>query len=146
VAQLIVNDGTVNSAPDTVTITTLSSPAVPTAVDSRVSVSLGLASYDRRTSQTRVQMTITNTSAMPIYGPVWIVIKTISDPLVTLVGSSGTTSDGYLYLNVTSLLGDGRLDPGERITTSLSFYNPLRRQFGFTYSIRGLLSPFEPEG
>jgi hypothetical protein len=116
-------------------------PAVPVAVDSQVSVSLGLMSYDRRTMQTKMQMTITNTSQTPIYGEVWIVIKAISDPSVTLVGSSGRTSDGYLYINVTSLLGDGCLDPGEKITTWLSFYNPLRRQFNFTYSIRGLLSP-----
>ncbi len=143
VAQLIVNDGTVDSVPDTVTITTLSSPPVPTAVDSQVSVSLGLMSYDRRTLQTKMQMTITNTSPTPIYGPVWIVIKAISDPSVTLVGGSGRTAEGYLYIDVTSLLGDGRLDPSETITRWLSFSNPLRRQFNFSYSIRGLLSPWQ---
>ena len=140
VAQLIVNDGTVDSAPDMVTIR-VEEPTVPTAVDSRVGVSLGLMTYDRRTLQTKIQMTITNTSAAPIYGPVWVVIKTISSPDVTLVGASGTTSDGYLYLNVTSLLGDDRLDPGETISTWLSFSNRLRRSFSVTYSIRGLLSP-----
>ncbi len=127
---------------DVATLTTkVEQPSVPTAVDSLVSVSLGLMSYDRRTLQTKMQMTITNTSQTPIYGPVWIVIKAISDSTVKLVGSSGTTSDGYQYLNVTSLLGDGRLDPGEKISTWLSFSNPLRRQFNFSYSIRGLLSP-----
>ncbi len=127
---------------DVATLTTkVEQPAAPTAVDSQVSVSLGLMSYDRRTLQTKMQMTITNTSQTPIYGPVWIVIKAISDSSVKLVGSSGTTSDGYQYLNVTSLLGDGRLDPGEKISTWLSFNNPLRRQFNFSYSVRGLLSP-----
>ncbi|MCU0914604.1 MAG: Ig-like domain-containing protein, partial [Planctomycetes bacterium] len=140
VAELIVNDGTVDSAPATLTIQA-QEPAVPVAVDPLVSVSLGLMSYDRRTQQTKMQMTITNTSVTPIYGPVWIVIKAVSDPSVTLAGASGTTPDGYLYIDMTSLLGDGRLDPGEKISTWLSFNNPLRRQFSFTYSIRGLLSP-----
>ncbi len=139
VVSLTVTDDDDGVSTDVVTVTVV--PAGPSAVDSLVSVSLGLMSYDRRTLQTKMQMTITNTSSTPIYGPVWIVIKAISDSSVKLVGGSGTTSDGYLYLNVTSLLGDGCLGPGEKISTWLSFSNPLRRQFNFSYSIRGLLSP-----
>jgi hypothetical protein len=107
-------------------------------VDDLVSVSLSSTRHDLATGRTSMLMTITNTSTTVIQGPVWVVIQSITDPTVTLAGSSGTTADGYLYIDVTSLLGDGRLDPGESISTRLSFNNSLRRQFEFTYTIRGV--------
>jgi hypothetical protein len=109
------------------------------AVDSLVKTSLGSTRYDLRTGQTSVQMTITSTSQTTIRGPLWVVIKSISDPKVTLAGSSGVTADGYLYIDVSSLLSNGRLDPGKSISVWLCFNNPLRRRFDFSYSIRGVI-------
>jgi hypothetical protein len=114
---------------------------VPTPVDHLVKVSLRSTHYDRGTGQTRIQIAIKNTSKVTIDSPLWIVIKSISDPSVTLVAADGVTADGYPYIDVTELLGDGRLAPRETITTWLYFNNPLKRKFTLTYSIRGLLSP-----
>ena len=55
---------------------------------------MGSVRYDRRTRQTRMQMTITNTSQTDINGPVWVLVKAISNPNVALVDSDGTAADG----------------------------------------------------
>jgi hypothetical protein len=114
---------------------------VPIAVDDRVIVSLGSTRYDLQTMQTSVQMTITNTSATAISGPVWVVIPSISELAVTLTDATGTTSEGYSYVDVTALLGDGSLAPGEEIAVRLAFNNPDRLRFTFASSIRGVLPP-----
>jgi hypothetical protein len=114
------------------------SGAIPVAVDDRVSVSLGSAREDLRTDRTSLRITITNTSATTIRSPLWVVITSISDPAVTLAGSSGDAADGYKYMEI-GLPGDGQLDPAESAGTWLYFENPLRRPFNFTYTIRGLI-------
>ena len=113
-------------------------PAAPVAVDPLVSASLGSTRYDLRTGRTSVLMTITNTSTTTIQSPLWVVIRSTSDPAVTLAGSSGVTADGYEYAEVNPL-SDGRLDPGESISTWLYFDNPLRHRLNLDYSIRGVI-------
>jgi hypothetical protein len=111
----------------------------PAEVNSLLSITLGWAGYDIGTNQTSGLMTIRNASASPIGGPLWIAVTSITDPEVTLAGSSGTTVDGYPYLDATNLLVDGRLDPEEDMSTWLYFDNPMRLRFEFTYSIRGVI-------
>jgi hypothetical protein len=112
---------------------------VQVAVDTLVRTTLGSTRYDLRTGRTSVLMTITNVSQTVIRGPLWVVITSISDPGITLAGSSGITADNYLYVDVSNLLSGGRLEPGQSVSVWLSFNNPLRRRFNFLYSIRGVL-------
>jgi hypothetical protein len=134
-------DGNPRIFNDIVDMGAYESQYVPIAVDDRVIVSLGSTRYDLQTMQTSVQMTITNTSATAISGPVWVVIPSISELAVTLTDATGTTSEGYSYVDVTALLGDGSLAPGEEIAVRLAFNNPDRLRFTFASSIRGVLPP-----
>ena len=111
---------------------------VQVAVDTLVTTTLGSTRYDLRTGRTSVLMTITNTSQRVIRGPLWVVITSISDG-ITLAGGSGVTSGGYLYVDVSSLLSGGQLNPGQSVSVWLSFNNPLRKRFSFLYSIRGVI-------
>jgi len=111
---------------------------VQVAVDTLVTTTLGSTRYDLRTGRTSVLMTITNVSPTVIRGPLWVVITSISDG-ITLAGGSGFTSDGHWYVDVSSLLSGGQLNPGQSVSVRLSFNNPLRRRFNFLYSIRGVI-------
>jgi len=113
----------------------------PEIVDSLVTVSVGRVAYDRRTGQFSVNATVTNSSATIIGSPVWLVIETISNPAVTLAGSDGTTIDGKPYVDLSGLLGNGHLDPGESISKRIYFNNPNRVQFTFDASVRGIILP-----
>lgn len=114
-------------------------PATFGAVDTFVQVVLGNARYDRMTGVTSTFMAISNTSEATIGHPLRIVITSVSDPDATLVGSNGTTGDGYPYIDVTGELSDGQLRPGGSVGTWLHFENPLRQRLDFTYSIHGLI-------
>jgi hypothetical protein len=110
----------------------------PKPVDTLVAISTGLISFDRRTGQFSVDVKVKNTSTTEIGEPVWLVINGISNPGVTLASPDGTTVDGKPYINLSSLLGDGKLSPGETVSKRIYFNNPKRLQFTFTPSIRGI--------
>jgi parallel beta-helix repeat protein len=110
------------------------------AVDHLVSVSCGLVGYDRRTGQFSTNVTVTNTSSTTIDSPVWLVIESISPPEVTLANPDGTT-DGKPYFDLSGLLGNGQLDPGEAISKRIYFDNPNRLRFTFKPSVRGVILP-----
>jgi VCBS repeat-containing protein len=135
------NDGTANSNIATVTITVYIPTPTQVVVDDLVSVSGDIVRYDRQTGQTSVEFTITNTSDTVIEGPIWLVIDNISDPNITLANSDGTTSDGKLYIDLSTYLDDGRLEPGESVTIRLYFNNPNRLRFTFETSVLGVILP-----
>jgi hypothetical protein len=110
-------------------------------VDTFVTTSTGLVSFDRRTGQFSVDVKVKNTSTTEIGEPVWLVINGISNPGVTLASPDGTTADGKPYINLSGLLGDGKLSPGETISKRIYFNNPKRLQFTFTPSVRGIVAP-----
>lgn len=83
---------------------------------------------------------VTNTSTTIIGEPVWLVIKDITDPAVTFLDADGTT-DGKPYIDLTSLLGDGQLAPGETIETRIYFNNPTRQRFELDTSVYGMATP-----
>jgi RHS repeat-associated protein len=108
-------------------------------VDDLVSVSVGQVGYDRRTGQFGVDVTVTNTSQTAIGIPVWLVIKNVSDPNVTLAGNDGTTADGKPYIDLSGLLGDGQLDPSESVSKRIYFNNPKGVRFTFEPSVWGVI-------
>jgi len=108
-------------------------------VDHLVSVSTDRVSYDRRTQEISVDVTVVNISSTAIGNPVWLVIESIGGTNVTLSGSSGTTGDGKPYIDLSGLLGDGQLDPGESVSVRVYFDNPGRSTFSFTPGVRGVI-------
>lgn len=108
-------------------------------VDDLVDISVGRVDYDRRTQRFGVNVTVTNTSGTVISSPVWLVIKDITNPAVTVANPDGTTADGKPYVDLTALLGDGQLEPGESITKRIYFNNPNRVRFTFEPSVRGVI-------
>jgi hypothetical protein len=118
--------------------------ADPAAVDGLVSVSMGSTRFDRRTSQMSIAVVVTNTSSTTITGPIWIVIDAISDSSVSLVGADGFVGE-LPYVVLSSGLTDGRLEPGQSVSTRLYFYNPFRRRFTFSYSIWGVADDDDEE-
>jgi VCBS repeat-containing protein len=134
------NDSTADSNIATVTITVIPTPP-QVVVDDLVSISGDTVRYDRQTGQTSVEFTITNTSDTVIEGPIWLVIENISDPNITLANSDGTTSDGKLYIDLTTYLDDERLDPGESVIIRLYFNNPDRLRFTLELSVLGVILP-----
>jgi hypothetical protein len=113
----------------------------PILINDLVGISSGLVSYDRRTGQFSANVTVKNTSATVVNSPVWLVIESISNPAVTLAGADGTTADGKPYIDLSGLLGDGKLAPGESISKRIYFNNPNRVQFTFKPSVRGIILP-----
>jgi len=140
VVSLTVTDDDDGVSSDVLTVTVVpAGPLGPVVVDHLVSMTLGAQRFDRRTNQTLIPITITNTSAKSITGPVWFVVTSISDPMIPLVNATGTLADGSPYIDLTGLLGDGRLNPSESVTVWLAFQNPLRRRFMFTYTLLGAM-------
>lgn len=120
-----------------------SDPAVttPMPVDELVSVSMGRVGYERRTGKFSVNVTITNMSVAVIGSPAAIVIETISSPNVTVANADGITSDGKPYIELSGLLENGVLCPGESVATRVCFNNPNRVRFTFQPSVWGIILP-----
>ena len=135
---LTVTDDDGAATTDSLTVS-VNSVAPVVTIDTLVTTTLGSTRYDLRTGRTSVLMTITNVSQTGIRGPLWVVITSISDPGVTPANGNGITSDEYWYVDVSSLLSGGQLNPGQSVSVWLSFNNPLRRRFNFLYSIRGVI-------
>ncbi len=123
------------------TISTGATLQAPANLDEYTETTLGRVGYDRRTRQFSVNATVTNTSSTAIGSPVWLVIESISNMSVTLANSDGTSIDGKEYIDLSGLLGNGQLDPGESVRTRVYFNNPTRVRFNFTSSVRGIILP-----
>jgi hypothetical protein len=115
-----------------------SGPAEPVLVNGLVSMTLGAQRFDRATNQTLIPLTITNISTTAIGGPVRLAIPSISTSLVTLANATSATGDGSPCIDLTASLSDGRLNPDESLTVSVSFSNPRRLRFTFTYDLFGI--------
>jgi len=73
-------------------------------------------------------------------------VNVLQDPLRKTglnleAGADGTTIDGKAYVDLSGLLGNGQLDPGETISKRIYFNNPNRVQFTFEPSVRGIILP-----
>ncbi len=86
-------------------------------------VRLDQIAYDRATARFYVDVTVTNSSdpGPAICIPLWLVAEGVAPGYATLVAADGVTSDGDPYLDLSTLLGDGRLDPGESVTRRVYF-------------------------
>jgi hypothetical protein len=113
----------------------------PIVIDQYVQATVARAALDPKTGLFSVNVTVKNKSSTVIGSPLWFVIESISNPGLTVANASGTTTDGKPYLDLSGLLGDGKLDPGEAVSTRVYFNNPKRLSFTFKSSVRGVISP-----
>ena len=68
-------------------------------------------------------------------------IDSVSSLGVIPVNTSGTTTDGKPYIDLSGLLGDGKLDPGEAVSQRVYFSNSGRVSFTFKPSVRAVIPP-----
>lgn len=106
------------------------------ALDEAVQVESSRGSFDRRTGQFCTTITTTNISADDIHALAYLVIESITSPLVTVANADGLTVDGKPYFAV---LQSGQLGPGEYVAVKVAFSNPQRVRFSF--AARAYCSP-----
>jgi outer membrane protein assembly factor BamB len=139
----VTSDGNYNTAPSTLafspdgripviwtsgpsTANTVKSASIPanvgmpaaTDVSSQVKVNPGAYVMNRATRLYTSTMVVTNTSALPINGPIQTVLSNLPAG-VTLVNAAGTQS-GSPYIGVSG----GTLAPGSSVNVTLQFTNP----------------------
>jgi hypothetical protein len=111
----------------------------PNSVDEFINLSVEHIGYDHQTHRFGVDVTVTNTSTIAIATPVWLVIKSTSDPLVMIAENDGKSNDGKDYVDLFELLDDGHLAPLESISKRIYFNNPEGVRFTFEPSVRGVI-------
>ncbi len=108
-----------------------------TNVDAETQVQYSGIYHNRRTRQSKTNVTVTNTSAAPIDTPLILVIESISNPTVSVANADGTTTpDGKPYFDLTGQVPGDQLDPGESTNNRpLVFNNPTLRPFTIQASV-----------
>jgi hypothetical protein len=117
------------------------SPECPTDVSDSITSVRRDAKFDAATGQTSQKVTLTNTGATPIVGPLYLVVDGLPFT-ATLVNATGLTQcvepRARPFLEVILpppaasaagglVLSPGTLQPGQRVTRTLLFANPLNR-------------------
>lgn len=118
------------------------SPECPADVSDSITVVRRDAKFDVATGQTTQKVTLTNTGATSIVGPFYLVVDGLPFS-ATLASATGLTQcvepRGRPFIeiilpppvglaSITLALSPGVLQPGERITQTLVFANPLNRR------------------
>jgi hypothetical protein len=105
-------------------------------------VSYGRTSFHQGTDTLYAGLTARHTGATAITGPVLLVVKNISDPLVRVQGFDGLTPAGQPYFDLTARFG-GAVDTNEVSSAAdLQFFNQPRRRF--TYDLQFLAPANQP--
>ncbi|MEG3977398.1 Ig-like domain-containing protein, partial [Microcoleus sp. herbarium8] len=77
-------------------------------------------------------LAVKNAGQYPVRDTLLVGINNISDPTVRLLDADGMTPEGIPYYDISKLVGDGILKPGELTSTdTLKFYNPQGVQFSY---------------
>ena len=110
---------------------------LPESVDDLVTVTFGRVSYDPRTRRFGASVTVTNTSSSAIGSPVYLAVENISQPNITVANADGTIG-GAAYVDLSGLLGDAQLAPGEAVSAWVYFDNPDGVRFTFNHRVLGM--------
>lgn len=92
--------------------------------------------YDKGQHQSRATLKVTNLTAVAVHGPMRLSMELTLPDTITLVNPDGT-DEGKAYLDLTALLGDSKLDPGQTISRSIEFSNPNREKFDLSVKLTG---------
>ena len=86
-------------------------------------------------------LAVCNAGQYEVNSPILVGVKNLSHPSVRVGGFDGLTTGGMPYFDLTELMTDGTLAPGE-LTASLTFafHNPERVQFTYELVIMGQLN------
>jgi hypothetical protein len=103
-------------------------------VSAQVTVTKSGLVLNRATNTFNCVVTITNTSASDLNGPLLLVISKLSPTTVTLANQSGQDPSGDPYVSLT-VPPDGLIAGGRIANILLEFHNPSRVAFTFTVSL-----------
>lgn len=121
--------GSVHS--DTIQVTVEEAVVVPSDVSDLVEIQFFGTRYDRRTRMYLFFGNVTNTSEIPLAGPIQLAWEDLSPAGAVAVAPDGYSEDGVPYFEMTSFTDDGVLDPGET-TTDRPFALRSQGIFSFT--------------
>ena len=102
----------------------------------------GTTSYHNSNTRLYADLGLQNVSGFVVDGPLIAVIDHLSDPNVQVLNADGFTAAGLPYVDMSSLLSGGSLDPGASTTGSrtLEFLNPDGEQFSYDLILLGYLN------
>ena len=89
-------------------------------------------SFNEKNDTLFADLNVRNVGSFAIDAPLLVAVDHISNPAVGVRAFDGFTDEGLPYFNLTALVDDGTLDPGEATSSfTLSFFNPNRIQFTY---------------
>ncbi|MEG5045908.1 putative Ig domain-containing protein [Microcoleus sp. B4-C1] len=101
-------------------------------VSSSLEVEYKQTSFNSSSKILYADLAVKNAGQYPVRGTLLVGINNISDPTVRLLDADGMTPEGIPYYDISKLVGDGILKPGELTSTdTLKFYNPQGVQFSY---------------
>jgi hypothetical protein len=100
-------------------------------------IRLGIWQYDDVTLRSSTVLSVTNDTAVSIHSPLWLVIENVWPAPVALVNADGILPDGKPYLDLSSLLDNGVLAPGQSADHPIVFDNPNHIRFDVDGELRG---------
>jgi|GEM_PF-1851734 len=104
-------------------------------LDGSVCLESARPAFDRQTGEFSATIILTNTSPQTVYGPVYLVIDSISEDTITVANADGLTTTGKVYIVA---LESGAMLWNEVISTRIVFSNPERLQFTFLVEAFGV--------
>jgi len=116
---------------------------VPSIIDvtSRVRVDASIAGYNRRTGDTTLNLTVTNTSGDAIRNPITVVFNSFSDAAIRVTNPDGQTDAGLDFVDFSALIPDGELSPGEVTPLKqVKLANPNKARLDFQVSVFGVVN------
>jgi len=104
-------------------------------------LNLGGFSLNRRINKMVQQVTISNPSTVPLVGPVYVVVSSLSGN-TSLSNGNGTTANNAPVGNSYVLVSSGDIAPGSAVSVGLQFAKPVSGNI--TYSATVLSGTMNP--
>ncbi len=131
-------------ATETLTLVGIPSDPAKTRLQSLTDAAAFTTAYHRTSFHVRdkvlyADLELVNSGPYALNGPLYLGITNISDPRVYVYRPDGVSREGIPYFDLTALLGDGVLAPGETTTgaIALAFANPHRVRFTYDLVLVG---------
>ncbi|WP_250565987.1 DUF4114 domain-containing protein, partial [Adonisia turfae] len=110
-------------------------------VSASLAVDYDQTSFNEETETLFADFTARNTGQYGLDKPLIVAVTNISDPTVTVLEADGLTLDGLPYYNLSNLVTDSTLAPGNATkSATLRFKNPQGNQFTYDLVFLGSLN------
>ena len=101
----------------------------------------GRTSFHEASEVLSVEIVARNASEFDIDTPLILTVGRLSNPSIRVLDFDGLTNEGSPYFNLSSLIADGTLSPGESASTkTIRFSNPGKQQFSYELFFLGQLN------